>query len=142
MKTELTHEESQHLIELGVPKEKAGWKFIHTVFGTTAMTPDYAGFGAENISSDIEEYKFKLEDFLNGEILPKKIPKKGSKKRSYKLNIRFTDNLWSTVCYMDISDNMDYYLTGTLKMEKELIDALYQLACWYYGEFLKNKNGK
>lgn len=112
MKTELTKEQSQHLIDLGVPKEKA---------------------------SDIEEYSdpvsqwthrgapiFKLEDFLNGEILPKEIDDRN--------RIIESGPRGHFAYYIGI-----YGAIGWKPAEEELIDALYELACWYYGEYLKSK---
>lgn len=49
MKTTLTFDQTQHLISLGIPKEKAGIK--EDIHGPAL---------------------FKLEDFLSGEILPKR----------------------------------------------------------------------
>lgn len=114
MKTRLTREESQHLIDLGVPKEKA---------------------------SDIEEYNdpisqwthrgapiFKLEDFLNGEILPKNL--NPDKLIDFSFSWNSNKELW-LACYL--------FVHHSIKHAEELIDALYQLACWYYGEYLKSE---
>lgn len=106
MKTKLTFEQSQHLIDLGVPEEMA---------------------------SDIEEYNdpisqwthrgasiFQLTDLLV--ILPKEINNRND------INME-----WHSL--------MECYVVGYGSIEtsrrfaKELIDALYQLACWYYEEF-------
>lgn len=147
MKIELTREESQHLIELGVPKEKAGKKNRHFAFGTTALTPNYQGFGAETVTSEIEEYIFKLEDFLNGEILPKELYSEtyldyiGNKTvpdsyGNYELVMRRWYKQWA-VCY---ENEQDWWLCSKIFESEELIDALYKFACWYYGEFLNKTN--
>lgn len=115
MKTKLTHEESQHLIDLGVPKAKA---------------------------SDIEEYNdpisqwthrgapiFKLEDFLNGEILPLWIEFGNDK---YGLSIKCNIVGGYDVCYDELFYSFNF-------CKKELIDSLFELACWYYGEYLKSE---
>ena len=98
MKTELTTEQSKHLIGLGAPDEKAS----------------LCGYRKNPI--------FKLADLL--EILPKKIDGK------------------NRIIESDVKGHFAYYcgaieIIGWRHAEEELIDALYQLACWYYGEYLK-----
>ena len=116
MKTRLTTEQSQHLINLGVPKEKA---------------------------SDIEEYSdpvsqwihrgapiFTLEDFLNGKILPWWIEFGNDK---YGLSIKYNPFGSKHEAYYDsLFYSFDF-------CKEELIDALYELACWYYGEYLRSE---
>lgn len=116
MKTTLTKEQSQHLIDLGIPKAKA---------------------------SDIEEYSdpisqwthrgapiFKLEDFLNGEILPKEIML--DKEHGLDFGWDFYANKWvAQYCdedYLCLYEKAQYYA-------EELIDALYELTVWC----IKNK---
>lgn len=106
MKTVLTHEESQYLFDLGVPKEKA------------SISEDMYGPAL-----------FKLEDFLNGEILPKEIETKNG-------NACLDIQMMNEVCCV----SYEYSGHGGCKgygEGEELIDALYQLACWYYKEFKK-----
>lgn len=103
MKTELTFIQSQHLLDLGIPKEKAS---IHT--------------------KDI--IIFKLEDFLNGEILPKEIEKGG-----------YVLTMYGNVVGYAFGVEYEGLIWNVYFKSKELIDALYQLTCWYYGEYLKSK---
>ena len=137
MKTRLTKEQSQHLIDLGVPKELAS---------ETVKVFD---------EDDTLSYTcpiFKLEDFLNGEILPKEIEKHNKKWRLFMSFIPAIDDVseeWIVgykgypLTHKGLS-NEEYQeiLDSEFKFElaKELIDALYQLACWYYGEYLKSKS--
>ena len=115
MKTALTPKESKHLISLGVPKEKA----------------------SEIECDQWEECTpiFSLEDFLNGEILPKETEGKYG-----------TSVLVMTFGGSDLISNIQEwfaYYDGIIESYRyhaeELIDALYQLACWYYGEYLKSE---
>lgn len=107
MKTKLTEKESQHLINLGVPKEKAG------------ISEDMYG-----------PVLFKLEDFLNEEILPKEIEIDGEI-AELSMDWNYKPKRWCAA-YSWYSDEFETW-------EEELIDALYKLAIWYYGEYLKNK---
>lgn len=121
MKTELTFEQNRHLINLGVPKEKASiW------------------------NKDI--VIFKLEDFLNGEILPKELYSEtylddlGNQTvpdsyGNYELVMRRWYKKWA-VWY---ENKEDWQLCSKCFESDELIDALYQYTCWYYGEFLKSE---
>lgn len=103
MKTQLTKEESQRLLTLGIPKEKASiWNKDKTIF--------------------------KLNDFLNGEILP--------------LFIEFPNDKYVLSMTGTPVGKYEVYYSGLYYSEfceEELIDALYQLTCWYYGEYLKQK---
>ena len=113
MKTKLVTKQSQHLIDLGVPKEKA----------TEVMF---------NPNNDDYDFVFSLEDFLNGEILPKEIETENGK---FYLDIQMTNEICS-VSYKHIDHHggwIAYYVA------KELINALYLLTYWYYGEFLKSE---
>lgn len=120
MKTRLTREESLHLIKLGVPKELASGE----------MTVQPIGGGIKGIVPAPRYPIFKLEDLLNGEILPKWI---NTPEDRYSFAIQITEKgkwivgfrrvaVWKTYCKYE-----------------ELIDALYQLACKYYGEYLKSE---
>ena len=102
MKTHLTKEQSQRLMELGVPREKASRKHIELT---------------------LEEYRtFDLCDLL--EILPKFVGQSG-------LDIHvIATGEWQAMFYA-------YHPSS--KIAPELIDALYELACWYYWEFLKRE---
>ena len=101
MKTQLTKEQSQHLIDLGVPKEKTSQE------DWTSYSPIGVGF----------RYPiFTLTDLL--EVLPKEI--EGEEYVEY-LRIGYTtDRKWQ--CYYTCFED---YFYG-----KELIDALYELAYW------------
>lgn len=117
MKAKLIPEESQHLIDLGVPKEKA----------SLILPTD--SYEIEDISIINGVPIFKLEDFLNGEILPKEIETKDG-------DVCLDIQMMNETCCV----SYEYIFSGgciAYYEEKELIDALYKLACWYYGEFLK-----
>lgn len=110
MKTELTTEQSQHLLDLGVPKEKASiWNKDKTIF--------------------------KLQDFLNGEILPKEIDDEETE-WWMELSIKYSapQQKWFVAYHALNEDGVSF-----ARHSEELIDALYQMTCWYYGEHLKSK---
>lgn len=134
MKTRLTTKESKHLIDLGVPKEKASWRTYK--------------FEDDNVCQ-YEGPIFKLKDFLNGEILPKEIEEHNKRWRLSMTFIPAIDGVpeeWivgykgyplthrglSNEEYQEIMDS-DFEFV----LAEELIDALYQLTCWYYGVFKK-----
>ena len=111
MKTELDKEQSQHLIDLGVSKEKASG--IIKVFdedGTLLYTLPI----------------FKLEDLLNGEVLPNTI----DGNRAHRTIQTYDGYHYAFYSY-------DYGRISNLNEAEELIDSLYQLTCWYYGEYKK-----
>lgn len=114
MKTELTKEESQHLLDLGVPKEKASDTLSEGdgYFATTNYYPI-----------------FKLKDFLNGEILPKTI--KGDRWELH-LNIHMSDEGY-IVSYKYNFGNCDCIYNCK---SEELLYALYGLTVWYYDKYL------
>lgn len=114
MKTQLTREESQHLIDLGVSKEKASLSVLFEEDGPFDI------WNEDILARPI----FTIFDFLNGEILPKEI--EGG------LPLCFSMDNKKCMCSYLIMDESH-------QKTKELIDGLYQLACWYYGEYLKNK---
>ena len=140
MKTILTTEQSRHLIDLRVSKEKASkvaWAQIRKFSGNEIPENEqrkgvsdkpfsawHVGF--ESFSTDDI---FALDDFLNGEILPKEIEYDGY---TYKLTMTCGNK-----CEVGYVTEKIYNL-GTY-INKELIDALYELTCWYYGEFMPKK---
>lgn len=135
MKTKLTREQSRHLIELGVPKEKASGidtDSFESMFllAIEAKANGNGGKPIRNLSSPI----FKIEDFLNGEILPKEIML--DKEHGLDFGWDFYENKW-VARYSD--EDLDCVFEKALYSETELIDAFYQLTCWYYGEHLKNE---
>lgn len=103
MKTQLTKEQSQHLIELGFPK----WK-VQEIKPSDVSLKDWTP-------------TITLTDLLD--ILPKEILIDGS---YYKLIIEWSQTS-ALVCYRNINGMLTQHF-----VEKELIDALYELACWYY----------
>lgn len=110
MKTKLTKEESQHLIDLGVPKEKASDKISYGFAGYYSI--------------------FRIEDFLNEEILPKEIEVNGEiAELCFDWNSKA--KRWCAA-YSWMCEEYEAW-------EEELIDAFYQLACWYYSDYLKNR---
>lgn len=121
MKIRLTKEESQHLIDLGVPKEKA------------SMTSNQIERG-EVYYNDYYQEIFTLTDLL--EILPKELSDANTNEPKPTLQMAYigveNDGYW-----YGIYENCDKVIVGT--ESKELIDALYQLTCWYYGEYLKRE---
>lgn len=118
MKDTLTTAESQHLISLGVPKEKAsGFEYIGEL--EYDVCDNYFD-NPINKKAPI----FTLTDLL--EILPKEI---GDRNR-----IIESGSKGHFAYYVGING-----VIGWKPAEEELIDALYQLACWYYGEYLKSE---
>lgn len=137
MKTELTKEESQHLISLGVPKVKASkveWARIRDSRGDkipkeeqlrgvddkpfSAQTVGFISYSTDDI--------FALDDFLNGEILPKEIEINGEiAELCFDWNSQI--KRWCAA-YSWSSEEYESH-------EEELIDALYRLACWHYGKY-------
>lgn len=138
MKTELTKEQSQHLIDLGVPKEKAsGFEYI----GELKYDPCDNYFDTPlNEKAPI----FRLEDFLNGEILPLEIYSDVYKEGEcnevlpesygdYDLVFRREFGKWKAT-YINSED----WEIDNFYGEDELIDAFYKLACSiYYRKILK-----
>ncbi|MCH5167570.1 MAG: hypothetical protein J1F35_06705 [Erysipelotrichales bacterium] len=121
MKTRLTNEQSQHLIDLGVLKEKAS--------GSVSVAP--IGDGIRGLVKIPKRPIFRLEDFLNGEILPKEIKTKDG---DVYLDIQImNENYCVNYEYIGRGTVIEYYDSP------ELIEALYQLTCWYYGEYLKSE---
>ena len=132
MKTRLTCEESRHLIDLGVPKEKASkvaWAQIRDAKGNeipeieqykgvsdkpfSAMHVGFQSFSTDDI--------FALDDFLNGEILPKELGKGGPYLTIYRNMVGYASGLEYEGLIWEVSFKSD-----------ELIDALYYLAAWHY----------
>lgn len=117
MKEELTIEESKTLIKLGAPAKKA------SRYGFIAME-DEIGDGEVELPK-VHGPIFTLYDIL--EILPKHVG-------IHPLEIEaMSDESWFA-----------YYPTyyDSSMCAVELIDALYKLACWYYGEFKKVKRNE
>lgn len=135
MKTRLTREESQYMIDLGVPKEKASLLAVKQIYDfrgnsiknpkefirKNPFRPAVMGFEAFD-----EHPIFQLTDLL--EILPKWID---TPEDRYSFAIQRAEMGEWVVGFRRVAVWEMYW-----KYE-ELIDALYQLACWYYGEFLK-----
>lgn len=113
MKIRLTREESQHLIDLGAPKEKASENTLET----RDYCPPYM-----NTIRDMSYPIFTLTDLL--EILPKEIAK------GQNIEMDWGSDIWSVNYVNNIS---------SISQAEELIDALYKLTCWYYGEYLKKE---
>ena len=135
MKTQLTREESRHLLDLGVPKEKASGIDIDNFDNMVLLAAEAKGNGnGDKTIRSLSTPIFKLEDFLNGEILPKEIMLE--KQHGLDFGWDFCLNKW-VARYCDEDALCPYEYAWYLK--EELIDALYQLACWYYGEYLKSE---
>lgn len=131
MKTELTKEQSQHLIDLGVPKEKASGKYF-----VPQGKPIVSSVGVLNEIA--KSYPiFKLGDFLNGEILPTEIVD--------------TDMDWWMELIIQYSAPQQKWFVGYfaigdkdrgvqfVRHSKELINAFYEITCWYYNDYLKSE---
>lgn len=107
MKTELTVEQSWSLIDLGVPENKA-----------TGIKITWH----EGVEGPVHNPTFTIEDLL--EVLPKNITRIGGKKEMHEhLDVCLDfDGVWYAgyTCHI-----VGFYA-------KELIDALYELAGWYY----------
>ena len=106
MKTKLTYKQSTELIDVGAPREKATGK---------GYFEGVAGYYST----------FTLADLL--EILPKEIM--FDKEHGLDFGWDFYANKWYAR-YSD-EDSLCVY-ENAWYIEDELIDALYQLACWYY----------
>lgn len=128
MKTQLTKEQSQHLIDLGVPREKASGIDIDNfdnmvLLAAEAMANSNRDKTIRSLSSPI----FKLDDLL--EILPKEI-------KGEEVNNEYKEALLS-IDYMDKGWNCAYnglVYKGGISYNKELIDALYELTVWCLGK--------
>ena len=138
MKTALTRKESAHLISLGVPKEKASGKYI-----VPQGKPIVSSVGVLNETAEIYPI-FKLEDFLNGEMLPHEIYSEEFKNHqgneilpesygNYELVFRREFGKWKASYINDEDWELKFFFAD------ELIASLYRLACWYYGEYLKSE---
>ena len=113
MKTTLTIEESQRLIELGVdPKMASLKKFVN-------IHPEVLKGNAEYAKPWGWFPKFRLEDIMS--ILPKEIEIEGEKED---LNI-VMDNFCALVGYPKFHEKH-----GCAFVNPELIDALYSLLIW------------
>lgn len=108
MKTRLTKEQCGHLVDLGLHSNK------------------WTSFRNEEGFNETYEY-FALADLL--EILPKVI--KNGEREGF-LNMGFNFEYEWQCFYSNLYPLYDKDFFGP-----ELIDALYELACWYYGEFKK-----
>lgn len=109
MKTQLTKEQSQHLIELGVPEEKA------SALGKLYKRED-----------DIWDYHrlFRLTDLL--EILPNKISYNHD--NCFLMIIRDVYGIYSVGYAFDTFEGCDFCYN--CEFGGELIDALYKLTIW------------
>lgn len=115
MKTQLTKEQSQHLIELGVPFNKASVSYSTASIGS----------GIRGIIKSEQYYIFTLTDIL--EILPKYLDCKFdgvvyAADFTFRWNNRFLHYEAGYDLY-DMWDKSHY-------CAEELIDALYELLCW------------
>lgn len=108
MKSKLTPEQSQRLIELGVDPSKAS---------------AFNDLRTEKIFSPGDKPIFTLTDILS--LLPKEIY---SEERDifYRLNIEM-GNFSSSVCYKHYGYPKTY---GQKKSAPALIDALFEMLCW------------
>ena len=143
MKTELTKEQSQHLIDLGVPKEKAS--------GVVITIPPTEN-GIRRRTRGIQQSIFKFTDLL--EILPKEIEipvfyddlEEPEYYTKYRIAFEWDSSNFTEIepqynaFYKEIAFVSGGYLAKF--SSEELIDALYELTCWYYGEFLKSEKSK
>lgn len=143
MKTELTTEQSRHLIELGVPKEKASkvyWKEV-TDFRGRPFDFDYdfregitdKPFALQRVglTSFNTQDIFTLTDLL--EILPKEIEYEECLSE-FTMQWNSTYQCWD-VGYVYSGG----FWKGCRFRHAELIDALYELACWYYEVYSKSR---
>lgn len=120
MKTELLKEEADRLIQLGVSTDEASIfkiKSVSSIFiGETAYYPPNVPITAVK-----HDYTFNLIDMLKGKILPLETGMPGDPDHKVRLRMYFEDGNW----------HAEY--PGLKEFEApELIDALYQLAVWYY----------
>lgn len=116
MKIELTHEQNMSLIKLGVDPKKAS--------GNDFWNPNVNG-------RVFHQPVFTLADLLV--ILPKALRRDDlAYWYNFKILWREKDEQWY-VTYDSIGESMAF------ESATELIDALYKLTCWYYGEYLKSE---
>ena len=120
MKTELTKEQSQHLIDLGVPKEKASFQVLFEEDGPFDI------WNEEILSRPI----FALTDLLG--ILPKEI----NSKCLNQYNEEITERLFFCIDYFGNKYSVGYrervseFRMHIKKNATELIDSLYELCVW------------
>lgn len=112
MKTILDKEQSEHL-------QRLGCKFSNNIA----------------IQDDNKDYYIRigLEDLLNEEILPNKISYNYDD--CFLMMIRDVYGNYSVGYAFETFDG-PIFCNGC-EFGGELIDSLYQLVCWYYGEYLK-----
>lgn len=124
MKRKLTREESQHLIDLGIPKEKASaFEYIGEL--EWDICDNY-------LDNPINEKApiFTTDDLL--EILPEEIEVEDKELKDwcnldiqiYRESVDVSYNTWSDCGYGSCWLGTPYF------SRKELIDALYRLVCW------------
>lgn len=117
MKTKLTTEQSQHLIELGVPKERASKDRIST------------------IKMDVYPV-FTLTDLLK--ILPKIIETEIGQGELYMNYKTLNGDIYAVAYYTVFYNTVYYHIPTKYNPNKELIDALYELTIWCIeNEYLK-----
>lgn len=110
MKRRLSKEQTQHLIDLGIAKEKA-----------TGRVEVQNG----NISDF--EYRFTTDDLL--ELLPESIQSEDFEDKQYHPRIEIIPKGWS-VCYADTEGIPELLDWNSYHQREDLVDALYELLCW------------
>lgn len=122
MKTRLTKEQTQHLFKLGVPKTMASDSIRE--YDENETYPSYLDHPKGKVYPI-----FTLTDLL--EIFPKEMEVEDENRyQLYNFTIEGHEDYWEVSYY-----TRDEYLNSSIN--GELIDALYEFTCWYYGEFLK-----
>ena len=110
MKRRLSKEQTQHLIDLGIAKEKATGKIE-----------------IQNGNITDFEYRFTTDDLL--ETLSKSIQSEDFEDKQYRLRIENTSKGWSA-CYADTDGIPELYEWDSYYERTELIDALYEVIVW------------
>lgn len=116
MKDRLTKEQSERLITLGVPKERASEYNVDDYMGHNQVQGGLIIYG-----TDIPI--FSLSDLLS--LLPKEI----DDNQSHSLNIAYIRNEWWAE-YISYITEEAWIQKGAI----ELIDCLYELLCWTINE--------
>lgn len=113
MKTELTHEQSQRLFDVGVPKEAASIK--EDIHGPALFTlTDLMKLLPTKLSNRDDTYLFKIEGDDNSE------------------------EYWVSYYHYKCFDGNVMPMCIYARAEEELIDALYCTVIWYYSKVWEN----
>ena len=117
MTQRLTKEQSQHLIKLGVPKQLAS--------------------EIQEFDDDFSKWTHNGDPIFTLDDMFKVVPEKLDE-HPWFLNIEFERRNRVTAGYKGSGSTWDYH-KHRWPHGKTLIEALYELACWYYGIWVNQK---